>query len=253
MSYFNEIDTHMKNVFSSEDALITLEKLPSQEELEKMDMNKLYKVQFSAINVDIVGFKKLNDHTDPEVLNKIMSEFFYGVTKILKAFNANDIDIQGDGCFATFGGGQKSDIDNTFRCACALNTFKKHLNKVIDMYFPNELKNNHYSSTELEFGIGIWQSWENFISKVGHGKTRELIYMGDSVNKSSAIAKIAARNGRKSILMNDLINSNFTDEQKKKIEEQGGLHSYYDYNLQQTIYECDWIMSNYNNFVDNNV
>lgn len=258
--YYNEIDEHMKNVFDSKGEYEVLEKLPDAGSLEKMQLNKLYKVRFVSIAVDIVNFKKINRYTDPEIVNLIISEFTYGVTKIMKDFNGQNIDIQGDGIFGIFSGDHRSDIDNAFNCACALNTFRKHITKVINSKFPNQLKyndNNYYNfgqnDAKLEFGIGVWFSFDNFITRAGHGSTKELIYIGESVNYANLLASNASRNNRPNILMNDLFTSNLTEEEKAANANIGQYTKVYIGEIGENVNGCNWIKINYNNFVDNNV
>lgn len=257
---YNDIQNHMVGKFSANEKVEKLDDVPSEYELQKLSDNKIYKTTLITVAVDIIKFTELNKYSDPEVLSKVMSEFSWGVTKIMKQYNGGQIDIQGDGIFCIMKTSKsKIDIDMAFSMACELNSFRKHLIKNIDKYFPNKLKLSQYDSNffnspnPFDFGIGLYDSFENYISKVGHPGTRDLVYMGESVNGANNLAKVAGRAGRKHIMMNDLFYSNFTDKEKERTNTIGGFSIINLFSPNVKCWECDWIMSNYDNFVNNNV
>lgn len=259
MSY-NDIQTHMINKFGTNEQVEKLDNVPNAEKLKTLQDNKIYKTTLTAVAVDIIKFTELNMYSDPEVLSKVISEFTWGVTKIMKEYGGGQIDIQGDGIFCIMeSSSSKADIDRAFAMACELNTFRKHLIKNIKKYFPGKLKisnfNAFYASSDVnfDFGIGLYDSFENYISKVGHSSTRELVFMGETVNGANNLAKTAGRNGRKHIMMNNLFYTNFTDQKKQHINSSGSFSSLNMFNPSIKVWECDWIMSSYNSFVDNNV
>ena len=255
MSIWNEIDVHMNNVFDNYDNVKTLEKLPTKEQLEDLENNILYKVNFASIAIDVVDFKLLNQYSDENALNAVMNEFFYGVTKIMKSqrIKPSRIDIQGDGVYSIYRMETKEDIDLMFTLLCYLNTFQKHIIKKIKSKFPSKIKKNSYSESDFTFGIGASFSFENYISLVGHGKDKDLIFMGHAVNCSNELAKKAHRNNNEPIMFDNLFYENFSDKEQEKANEIGGISkSYNKYTYQEDIYECNWIITSYDNFIDNN-
>ena len=258
MAYFNEIDKHIKNSFNNHADVQVLDNLPSKSELSNIDRNKLYKVNFAAIAVDVVGFKSMSKNTDDSIFNIIMNEFIHGVVKIMKVFHTpSRIEIQGDSVYAIYRVDTKADIDNIFATTSSLNTFQNNLQKRIDKKFPGGLKKNIYSynQAKFEFGIGASFSYDNFISVVGHGADTDMIFMGHALNCASALSKVASRNGKPDILIDELVQFNLTDEKKTRIKDIGGMNIVY--GIQSTynekIYGLNWINTNYNNYVKNNI
>lgn len=255
--YYNDIDKYIKNIFDSSSSITTLKKLPDGGSLDSIEKNKLYKIQFVAIAVDVVGFKQLNKYTDPTVLHQIMAAFTSGVTKIMKEFKGQNIDIQGDGIYGIFPGDTKKSIDDSFSCACALNTFQNHINKLIRKNFPHKLKSgtDYYGSTEVsfDFGIGVWFSFDNYVARVGHGGTNDLIFMGKSVNNANLLAKQANRNGIDNILFNNLVESNFTEDKKSEHVKIGAYNKINIPELNVSVSGCNWVKTSYSAFVKNNV
>lgn len=257
MDYKKQIDDHMKNKFENLEKIVNLDKLPDEQELDRMPDSKIFKVPFTCIFIDVVNFKKLSEHTDPKIVSCIMSEFTYGVTKIIKEFGGFRIQIQGDGIYGIFKSSTKDEIHEAFKCACALSTFQKHLNKNIERYFDGDIKYDRYSLSQSDesfsFGIGLYYSEENFISKVGHGSTRDLIFMGESVSKASVLAKTSNRNFFDRILMNELIKINFPDDSNPEKDNFSGFKKVFVRDLNEYVWSCNWVITTYNNFVDNNV
>ena len=255
MSIWKEIDGHMNNVFDNYANAKTLKNLPTKEQLKNLDNNTLYKVNFASIAIDVVDFKLLNQYSEKNALNAVMNEFFYGVTKIFKSISTppSRIDIQGDGVYSIYRIETKADIDLMFTLLCCLNSFQKHIIKKIKSHFPLMIKKDSYSESDFTFGIGASFSFENYISLVGHGKDKDLIFMGHAVNYSNELAKKAHRNNNEPIMFDNLFYENFSDKQKEKANKIGGISkSYNKYTYQENIYECNWIITPYDNFIDNN-
>ncbi len=259
MSYFEDINSHMNNIFENYSSIEALKTLPSKSTLKDLENNKLYKTNFVSIAVDVVNFKKLSEYSEAAALNAIMNEFTYGVVKIMKEFTSPaKIDIQGDGIYAIYRIKTKDDVDAAFSILCGLNTFQNHLQAKIEKYFDrNQIKDSLYPNSFKEmfsFGIGASYSFENFISKVGHGVDKDLIFMGHSVNCANELAKLANRNGRKPILMDDLFQLNLTKQEKNRIQDIGGVNKInINSSYAENIHEFAWMLINYTHFVNNNV
>lgn len=244
--YFNDIDNHIKNKFKKNEKFIELKKL---QEIETLEADRIYKLPLISLAVDIVDSKSCEERYGIENWSKILSEFIYGVSKIMKEYSGKWITIQGDGIYCLFNADKKEEIDNSFSCSCVINTFKSHLNSLI-----GKILNRNERYYELDFGIGLWLSFENYISKVGISKNTDIVFMGDSVNFSNTLAKLASRKGCDSILFNELFMDNFSDEVKNKNNNVGRFDIYNNLLDDNTkFYGCSWIITNYSNFVKNSV
>lgn len=244
MCYRNKINEHMKIKFNSKDKIKKITSLTNSE-IDKISDNEIYQATFSVLAIDIVESVKLNDSLDVDIYNKIISEFVFGVSSILKKYQGLWITIQGDMVYAIFKSDQKVEIDNVFNAACDLNSFMEHLNKNISKILE--------INRTIKAGIGIWFSSQNYITKVGKSGDRDIVFMGDSVNKACRLSSLAGRNNYETILFNDLVKNNFTKQTKINNNKIGGLNARNISGFNEKIYGCNWIMTNYINFVKNNV
>jgi len=253
MEYYKKIQEHIKNKFLNDEKIEEIKKLPSDNEIDKLSDNKIYKIALTCIAVDIVESKKWNEKYKINEWSKIFSEFSYGISKIMREFDGKWITIQGDGIYCIFNSSIKKEIDSAFNCCCALNTFKEQLNNNIEKYIKVNETINTYDDNYIDYGIGMYFSSENYISKIGIRKERKIVFMGDAVNYANMLSKEASRNNYESILFNDLIEENFTEENKQKNNENGSFKYYYNIIENETILGCDWVLINYNNFIENSI
>jgi hypothetical protein len=82
---YKKIDEHMKNKFSSSDKIIELDNL-TDGKIDAITDTQIFKARFSVLAIDIVDSKKLNTELEVEIYNKLISEFVYGVSHILKSY-----------------------------------------------------------------------------------------------------------------------------------------------------------------------
>ncbi|MDK2819329.1 MAG: hypothetical protein KFW07_00680 [Mycoplasmataceae bacterium] len=241
---YKKIDTHMKMKFNSNNKIKEIANL-TDGKIDQISDNEIYKAGFSAVAIDIIDSVKLNTSLNVDIYNKIISEFVFGVSSIMKEYQGLWLTIQGDMVYAIFESKDKSQIDGVFNVACELHVFMTHLNKNINKTFR--------INNVIKAGIGVWFSFDNYITKVGKSSNRDIVFMGDAVNKACKLANLAGRNNYRNILFNDLINTNFTDGTKIKHNKIGSFNTYSISGLNGQIYGCDWIMTGYDNFVKNNV
>lgn len=249
-----EINDHMKNKFYNQGKI---KKISSFAQLEKrmttniLDLqdNIIYSTQFICIAVDIRNSSSQLYNFDGQQWNAILSEFTYGITKIMEIYDAKYVKIQGDSVFGIFESIKKEKFDNAFDCAVDINTFKAHLNKVIEKYLMSDNYDSelHY----IDYGIGLWFSDQNFVSKIGHSSTRDVVFSGDTVNLSNKLSKIAMKNIEHPILFNELIYENFTNNYLNSNQE---LFEDIDLDeFDEEIYGSSAIFKNYLNWIENNV
>lgn len=248
-----EINDHMKNKFQSLDKVeeissLSLLKKATIKTLDLQD-NIIYSTQFICIFVDIRNSSSQLYNFDEQQWNAILSEFAYGITKIMKIYDAKYVKIQGDSVFGIFESNKKEKFDNAFDCAVDINTFKAHLNKVIEKYLmsDNYDSKHHY----IDYGIGLWFSEQNFVSKIGHSSTRDVIFSGDAVNLSNKLSKIAMKNIEYPILFNELIYENFTNNYLNNNQEL--FEDIDSEEFDEEIYGSSAIFKNYLNWIENNV
>lgn len=250
---WKEINDHMKNKFRSLDKV---EELSSFSHIKKttqktfdLEDNIIYSTQLICIAVDIRNSSSQLYNFDGQQWNAILSEFAYGVSKIMKIYDAKYVKIQGDSVFGIFESNKKEKFDIAFDCAVDINTFKYHLNKVIEKYlikWEYNLK-RHY----INYGVGLWFSPENYVSKIGHVSTRDVVFSGDAVNLSNKLSKVAIKNTDYSILFNELIYENFTNNYLNNSDE---LFECVDLKkFDEEIYGSNAIFKNYLNWIEKSV
>ena len=242
---YKKINEHMRNKFNSNDKIVELDNL-TDGKIDSITDNQIFKARLTVIAIDIVGSKKLNDELAVKNYNKLISEFVYGASSILQSQGGLWIKIQGDMVYSIFEAKNKDQIDEVFNTACYLNVFIKHLNKNLEKLLG--------INKEIKAGIGVWFSFENYITKVGKNGKRDVVFMGESVNKACTLANKASRGNQSNILFNELLSTNFTDKKKESNRKIGSFNTFSISELQgEKILGCNWIMVGYDNFVENNV
>lgn len=58
MEYYKKIQEHIKNKFENKEKIKEIEDLPSDNEINELSDNKIYKIALTCIAVDIVESKK---------------------------------------------------------------------------------------------------------------------------------------------------------------------------------------------------
>ena len=248
---WKNINEHMKNKFINEEKTEVLKTFPNKDFINKMEDNKIYKTLFSCIAINIINSKNKLNEFDYEDWSKMLSEFTYGITKIMKIYHAQYIRIQGDEIYGIFVSDTKEQIDKVLDCCVELNTFKTHLNKQIHKSLFNRKNGDKEDEMLIDYGVGVWFSFENYISSVGSSKTRDIVFMGDAVNYANYLAKEAGRNGMEPILINQLLLENITKEYKSNNKNIWDFKEYQKIN-DEKIYGFSWIFTKYLNWIKNN-
>ncbi|MGL4951665.1 MAG: hypothetical protein ACRC4L_01620 [Mycoplasma sp.] len=256
---YSKLSNHIKQKFDTKEKIIKLKNVPNDDKLEELVDNRVYSVGFTCLAVDIIDSSKMNEIYGIENTSKIISEFAWGISTIMNEFNGKWVTIQGDGIYCIFNAGIRDEIDNVLNCAATISTYKEMLNKII----KNKL---NFFNDELDYGIGIWYSSENLITKVGKKGNREIVFLGDSVNYANFLSKKSSRTIKSnhqafsgfgfsndifynSILMNDLFYQNLTEEFK--------YHESITFNKltidKFIIYGSDLFIVPFKNFIENNI
>lgn len=247
---WKNINKHIKNKFINNEKIKNLKSFPNKSFINNMEDNQIYQTLFSCIAVDIIDSKNKLNEFEYEDWSKILSEFAYGVTKIMKIYGGKYIKIQGDGIYGIFESNKKEEIDNVLDCCVELNTFKVHLNKQIYKTLFNE-KNYNEKEMLIDYGIGAWFSTENYISNIGSSNTRDIIFMGEAVNYANYLAKQAGRDKLEPIMINQLLLQNVTSNYKNNNKKIWDFKEYKKINNEK-IFGFEWIFTKYLNWIKNN-
>ena len=246
---WKNLNNHIKNKFDNGEKIEVLNEFPSQNFINQMEDNKLYKLPIICIAVDIVDSKNKTKEFEIKDWSKILSEFAFGISKIMNIYNSKFIKIQGDSVYGIFKAQTKEYIDKSFDCCIELNTFKNHLNKMISKNIFGEEWNE--TNEFIDFGIGVWFSFDNYVSVIGTNKKRDIVFIGESVNYASTLSKLASRNNNEPILFNELLLTNFSKQYKKNNK------AFMDFDYQifdnKKIFGCSLIFTKYLNWIKNNI
>ena len=117
------------------------------------------------------------------------------------------------------------------------------INSIANYLLPKLLKENGYNY-EFKAGIGCWLSQNNSLIKYGERKNRSFFTtIGDSINYSSTLAKLANKNSYSQILYNNVLAINLIGKALKNHQKLGLYH----FNLKnQSIYGFDLHWKEYN-------
>lgn len=167
-----------------------------------------YYVNITALFIDIVGSSDMTDSSRRPTLAKIYRSFISEATAILNdtGLSCKEISINGDCVWGVFETPLKSNIDSVFGTAARLNSMIKILNY--------KLKKKGY--TQISVGVGI-DYGRALMVKAGYSGSglNDVIWMGDVVNSACHIANKAGRDGRKAIIVSDIIYSNLNEHNQK--------------------------------------
>lgn len=245
------IRNKIKNTFNNNDEITFIKQFPNSSFFDDhLTNSNIIRIPLICINIDIEKSKNKISQFGIETWVKIQSQFINGVSAILLKYGAKNIQPYLDSIQGLFPVSLKSDIDNAMDCAFEINTFKYLLNYELSKLIPEF--NYVEDDLELNFGIGLWYSSDNYVTKL-ISQSQEMLFMGDSINYAHFLSKKAARTNYVSILFNDAIYNNLTDEYRnndmfecihynnsKSIDIYGSRRIYKDF--------LEWIKKNENNF-----
>lgn len=204
------IRTKIKNTFNNNEDIKFVKQFPDENFIsEYLSDSKIVRIPLICIAIDIEKSKNKISQFGIETWCKIQSQFINGISAILLKYGAKHINTNMDSLFGLFPVSLKSDIDNAMDCAFEINTFKYLLNyelsKIINefQYIEDDL--------ELNFGIGLWYSSDNYVTRL-ISPNNSIFYMGESINYANLLSKKASRTSFVSILFNEAIYNNLTDD-----------------------------------------
>jgi adenylate cyclase len=143
--------------------------------------------QAAVLFVDIQGFTGISEHTSPEELSALLSEFRSLISAEVEA-NSGIIDkFIGDAVMAVFGvpGTSPSDAENGLRCALGILS-------TLDKWNDERQKIGH---APIAVTIGV-HFGEVFAGAVGTADRMEFTVLGDTVNIAARLQEVAKQSER---------------------------------------------------------
>ncbi|MDU7910922.1 MAG: adenylate/guanylate cyclase domain-containing protein [Veillonella sp.] len=205
---------------------------------DSLTYNNGYYVNVTALFIDIVGSSKLIEECQRPTLAKIYRSFISECVAIISSTSqCREVSIHGDCVWGIFETPKKSDIDSVFSVAAMLNSLVKMLNL--------KLSKKNYQT--ISVGIGIDYGRTLMIQAGYKGSSiNDIVWMGNVVNNACHLANKAGRNGRKSIIVTNVIYSNLNEHN------QSLLSSYYDWEQYSSNYEGNVINTSMEEWINNN-
>ena len=205
---------------------------------DSLTYNNGYYVNVTALFIDIVGSSKLIEACQRPTLAKIYRSFISECVALISSINqCKEVSIHGDCVWGIFETPNKKDIDSVFYVAYSLNSLVNMLNlKLIKKKYQ-----------PISIGIGIDDGRTLMIQAGYKGSSiNDVVWMGNVVNNACHLANKAGRDGRKNIIVRNVIYSNLNEHN------QSLLSSYYDWEQYSSYYEGNVINTSMEKWIDNN-
>lgn len=186
----------------------------------------------TVLYIDMRGSTAILNTHRKRVVAKIHMLYYHAIVKIAKATGGEIRSFNGDSLLVFYPGNTKETLSNAVKAAMQMKYAIKTL-------LNDKLKN--YS--DIDFGIGI-DHGKILATKVGIGgadETKDLIWIGNAVNKSTKISDKCKSDYN--IGISELVYNNLTDDVKYVIED--GFWGKSKKNI------WDWFCIYYNNNVEN--
>lgn len=234
------LNQKIKQEFNMDDDSIELEQFPSIIELEELDINKIYSAPFACICVDIVNSKEIYECFSDRDISKMLSQFKFAIDRIMHLYNAQYINLEKDAIYGIFQIKNQIDMNKIIKCCGEINTFRKHLNKLIE----KELKINYY----LNYGIGASFSKSNDFLIYNLSYDSDILFSSKAINIASRLAKLSNRNNEEetNILIDSSIFQCLSEDVKKIFKKYKILSG-------QQMYKAKFYSTKYLNWIKNNI
>lgn len=164
---------------------------------DSLTYNNGYYVNVIALFIDIVGSSDLTDEHNRPTLAKIYRCFISECTAIMNSSElCKNININGDCVWGIFEKKKVSDIDEVFDVSGRLNSMINILNY--------KLERKGYSQISVGIGIDYGRALMVQAGYKGSG-IKDVVWMGDVVNKACHISNKAGRDGNKPLMISENI------------------------------------------------
>ncbi|MBT4875437.1 MAG: adenylate/guanylate cyclase domain-containing protein [Desulfobacula sp.] len=135
---------------------------------------------------DIRGFTALSETLSPEVIIKILNQYFSHMITIIQKYNGIIVDFLGDAILVFFEPFSNSIDDTIYHCICCASDMQNQMKD-----FNTEMNNQNLP--ELAMGIGI-NSGQVIIGNIGSDARKKYGIVGSAVNITSRIQSKAEGN-----------------------------------------------------------
>lgn len=164
----------------------------------------------TVLYIDMRGSTAILNTHRKRVVAKIHMLYYHAIVKIAKATGGEIRSFNGDSLLVFYQGTTKQSLSNAVKAAMQMS------------YSIKELLNEHLKNyTDIDFGIGI-DDGKILATKVGVGgsdETKDLIWIGNAVNKSTKISD-QCKSGY-NIGISKYVYNNLLDEVKYHEEDNG--------------------------------
>ena len=164
----------------------------------------------TVLYIDMRGSTAILNIHRKRVVAKIHMLYYHAIVKIAKATGGDIRSFNGDSLLVFYPGNTKDTLSNAVKAAMQMKYAIKTL-----------LNDNLKNYTDIDFGIGI-DHGKILATKVGVGgtdETKDLIWIGNAVNKSTKISDQCASDYN--IGISELVYNNLIDEVKYHIKDNG--------------------------------
>lgn len=239
---YKEIKKRVIEVLHTKTEIENRESIPQDNGI--FSYNNGIKTYVGALFIDIIDSTKLFKEVEKELLARILRTFFREIIIILKSnSNYRQIGIRGDCVYAIYSAPTEEELSDILINAIEINTFQKMFQKI--------LQQNQFINFKIGIGLG---ASETLIIRSGKkkGEINDNIWIGDAVIDASKLSSEAGRNNLDVIA----IDSNFYKKIKYlKCNENEQYQNYfkeeYSPKLAETIYTCDMIICDFNEWIEN--
>lgn len=221
-----------------------------KKEIPKDDSNFTYdngiRSWIGSVFVDIVGSKKLIENEKDIIVAKILRSFTAEIITIMNSSpNARQIGVRGDCVYGVFSTPYQRDTMELLNIASYINCLIQMLNKL--------LNKKGYPNIKVGIGIGIG---EDLIIKAGKKGTgiNDRIWIGKAVIDACVLADKAGRNGNGTIGITKTVYDNFIEELlKESPNAKSWFESRYDYDINNTVYYSNVFITEFVNWINENL
>ena len=173
----DKIKTHVDDSFNIEDVSY----VPTLDDKKLTFGNTGLKFDSTVLFIDLRGSTGLINKHNKAIVAKIHKAYYYTIVKIATSLNGENRSFNGDSLLVFFEGNSKDNLSNAVMAAMKMVYMLSHADGI----------SKHLSKyTSIDFGIGI-DYGDILCTKVGIGGTydnKDLIWIGNSVNKSTALS-----------------------------------------------------------------
>lgn len=238
---YKESKKRVYDILYSKTKIENKDQIPSNE--SEFTYENGIKTWVGAMFLDIKDSTLLFKNYDEEKLARILRAYFSEIVSILRNnTNYRQIGIRGDCVYAIYSVTNKDDIKEILSDAILINTFNKMFQKI--------LSNIGYATFEIGIGLGLSKT---LIVKTGqkYSGINDNVWIGDSVVDASKLSSQGNRDYFETIVMDDLFFSNVKDfNANNDYKYSHYISSKYSYKTQSTVYQCDMINIDYNDWIN---